>query len=62
MTHNDMEGVGIGQSRLYDNDSGGRCLKNLNIMVKFKQETHKKGGNFSLETQKFPYLIVNLDK
>ena len=46
---------------MYDNDRGG-SLKDLAILVKFRHETHKKGGGFSLELQKFHYLIVNLDK
>ena len=39
----DREGVG-----------GGRGLKDLNIMVKFKPETHKKWEVFSIEIKEFP--------
>ena len=35
----------------------GEGLKYLDIMVKFRHETHKKG-----EMQKVLYLIVNLDR
>ena len=40
---------------MYDNDREGD-LKDLDIMVKCRQETHKKG-----EIQKFHYHFVNLD-
>ena len=33
-------GVGVWPIMMYDNDLGRDVLKDLNIMVKFKQETH----------------------
>ena len=41
---------------MYDNDREGD-LKDLDSMVKCRQETHKKG-----EIQKFRNFMVNLDK
>ena len=36
-----MTGVGVRPIMMYDNDRGG--LQDLDIMVKFRHETHKKG-------------------
>ena len=39
-----MTGVGVGvwPIMMYDNDRGGGHLKDLDTMLKFRQETHKK--------------------
>ena len=57
MTHYDREGGGYAQLG-FMTMKGEECVKDLDIMVKFKQEVHK-GKGFSLEIQN---LIVNLDK
>ena len=43
MTHYDREEDGVWTIIMYDNDRDREDLKDLNIMAKFKQETHKKG-------------------
>ena len=41
---------------MYDNDRG-EGLKDLDIMVQFKQETHKKGEVFVWKYDKFTILL-----
>ena len=56
MTHYDREGVGVRPIMMYDNDREGG-LKDLDIMLKFKQEIHKKGEVFAWKYKNSTILL-----
>ena len=49
-------GVGVRPIMMYDNDREG-CLKDLDIMLKFRQEIHKKGEVFAWKYKNFTILL-----
>ena len=50
------KGVGVRPIMMYDNDREGG-LKDLDIMLKFKQEIHKKGDVFACKYKNSTILL-----